>query len=131
MLSVGGEGKNHPPAMRAYYTKNVVERERQQGITVTHDFEDKAAAIPLPATMVHQMNVALTEKAGYTLHLYSAFPFPFRKGGGPRDAFEQEALQFLAAHPDDVSLENVALANSVPLASHRCPTCVPVSPEPL
>jgi len=51
---------------------------------------------------VHQLNTALTEKADYTMHLYSAFPFPFRKDGGPRDAFEQEAMQFLAAHPDDV-----------------------------
>jgi HAMP domain-containing protein len=87
-------------ALRRYYTANVVSRVKEHGITVTHDYTEKPAAIPLPATMVHELNKLLSEQDEYTIRLYSQHPFPFRKDGGPRDAFEHEAIRALQTDPE-------------------------------
>lgn len=84
---------------REYYAKNVVAKVSEQKLEVTHDHAHKPAAIPLPATMVHELNEALNKKEGYTIRLYSRYPFPHRANGGPRDAFEEEALAYLEKNP--------------------------------
>ena len=85
--------------LRGYYTNNVVSRIQQHGIAVTHDYAEKQAAIPLPATMVHELTDLLNTKKGYTIRLYSEHPFPFRKNGGSRDAFERDAIASLRVQP--------------------------------
>jgi methyl-accepting chemotaxis protein len=85
--------------LRGYYTKNVVSRVKGHNIAITQDYANKEAAIPLPATMVHELTETLSTKEGYKIRLYSEHPFPFRKNGGPRDAFEREAMQALKANP--------------------------------
>ncbi len=85
---------------RSYYTKNVVKKALKNKMAVTFKHEDAPGAIPLPATMVHDINKVVSEKEGYTVRLYSGHPFPFRTDGGPRDEFEQEALEYLNANPE-------------------------------
>ncbi|MCC7422398.1 MAG: DUF3365 domain-containing protein [Planctomycetaceae bacterium] len=87
--------------MRAYYSKHVVADAMKQNLKVSHSHADDAT-IPLPASMVHELNEELSRKEGYTVRLYSGFPFPWRreKGGGPQDSFEQEALAALNQNPD-------------------------------
>ena len=80
--------------LRGYYTKNVVSRAKASGLAITHEYAEQARAIPLPATMVHELNTILSEKSGYITRLYSDKPFPFRKDGGARDRFERDALAF-------------------------------------
>lgn len=63
--------------MRAYYTKNVVARARAAGMKATPEYASQAGAIPLPATMVHELNETLSRKEGIRLRLYSEYPFPF------------------------------------------------------
>ncbi len=117
--------------MRGYYTKNVVARVQNEGIEVTHDFAEHSKAIPLPATMVHQMNEALSEKAGFTIRLYSEFPFPFRQDGGARDKFEREALQFLKANPQEAfwrqeiykGVPSIRYAKADLMVADTCVTC--------
>src|SRR5438132_14047677 len=75
---------------REYYTKNVVAKARKLNFEVTDDYAQKPSAIPLPATMIHELNEALSKKEDYTIRLYSQYPFPHRPNGGPRDAFEEE-----------------------------------------
>src|SRR5438309_4159050 len=72
---------------RVYYTNNVVAKVSKQNLEVTHDYLRKPGAIPLPATMIHELNEALNGKEGYTIRLYSQYPFPHRQHGGPHDAF--------------------------------------------
>jgi methyl-accepting chemotaxis protein len=84
---------------REYYTKNVVAKATKQNLEVTHDYAQKPDAIPLPATMIHELNDSLSKREGYTIRLYSKYPFPHRQNGGPRDAFEEEALAFLGSNP--------------------------------
>jgi methyl-accepting chemotaxis protein len=86
--------------LRGYYTRNVVARARDNGVEATHDYTEHPGAIPLPATLVHQLNSLVSQNAGFTVRLYSEFPFPFRSDGGPRDPFERDALEFLTANPD-------------------------------
>ena len=87
---------------RTIYTSEVVERIRKEGVTVTHDYEHRVGAIPLPATM----SLMLGEKIGAhdnstQTSLYSPYPFPWRRAeGGLTDDFEEDAWEFLTKRPD-------------------------------
>jgi methyl-accepting chemotaxis protein len=84
--------------VRAYYIENVVNKLVKQGV-VTASFDHKAdgKAIPLPATMMHDLSDLLAGKAT-TVNLYSKYPFPNRKDRA-LDNFQQHAWSFLSANP--------------------------------
>ena len=105
--------------LRGYYTSKVVSAAQRGGLEVTHDYAKGAADLPLPATMVHELNAILSEKEGYTIRLYSDFPFSFRNNGGPRDEFERQALRALQANPSEVfwRQEDVGDTRSIRYAS--------------
>ena len=87
---------------RALYTSEVVERVRPLGVEVSHDYKEKQGAIPLPATFTIELGRRIGEKgSGMAVRLYSDYPFPWRKDGGPGDAFEREALTHLRANPGE------------------------------
>jgi signal transduction histidine kinase/CheY-like chemotaxis protein len=86
---------------RAFYTSEVVERVRPYGVEVTHDYLERDGAIPLPATLGILLGNRLMHAESGTVRLYSDYPFPWRQQeGGPRNAFEAEALQRLRQSPD-------------------------------
>src|SRR5215470_7450406 len=83
--------------IRAYYTENVVNKVVKSGaFKATHDHRANDAAIPLPATFVHDLSAAL-KNSDTTVSLFSPFPFPDRKDR-KLDAFQREAWAFLNAH---------------------------------
>jgi tRNA A-37 threonylcarbamoyl transferase component Bud32 len=84
-----------------YYTAEVVGRLTDRTIQVTHDYALKKNAIPLPATMSVELANRISQKgAGMKIRLYSDNPFPWRRAeGGPKDAFQEEALRRLRADP--------------------------------
>jgi methyl-accepting chemotaxis protein len=87
--------------IRAYYTEYVVSKVVKSGAmkaSVAHKSEDNA--IPLPATMVHDLSGLLSGN-DTTISLYSKYPFPNRKDR-QLDAFQEEAWNFLTAHPTEV-----------------------------
>jgi signal transduction histidine kinase len=87
--------------LRTFYNSEVVERVRPSGVEVTHDYAAKKTAIPIPATFTIEFGKHISEKnSGMQIRLYSDYPFPFRKEGGPRDAFERDALAELRRQPD-------------------------------
>jgi signal transduction histidine kinase len=93
---------------REYYSKEVVPRAQKAGVEVTHDFHDKEAAIPLPATLSIELGDELSrEGGGRGFRLYSAFPFPWRKDR-VLDGFETAALSATSADPKQpfVAFEN-------------------------
>src|SRR5262249_13902361 len=57
-------------ALQGYYTQYVVAPAREKGVRVSHDDTGKPGTIPLPATMVHEMNATLSQKEGYSIRLY-------------------------------------------------------------
>jgi signal transduction histidine kinase/DNA-binding response OmpR family regulator len=88
--------------LRTLYTSEVVERLQDRGITVTHDYAAHEGAIPLPATFSMELGRRIGAKgSGMQVRLYSDYPFPWRTDGGPRDAFEQDALRSLRERPDE------------------------------
>jgi tRNA A-37 threonylcarbamoyl transferase component Bud32 len=83
------------------YASEVVARVREHGIDVTHDYQGKPKAIPLPATMSVELGKRIAGRgAGMQVRLYSDYPFIFRTDGGPKDDFEREALAQLRRQPD-------------------------------
>jgi adenylate cyclase len=78
---------------RTLYTSEVVIRARTKGLEVTHDYDSKEGAIPLPVTLSILLGNHLAAKGtGGETRLYSDYPFPWRKNGGPQDDFERQAL---------------------------------------
>lgn len=86
---------------RAIYTSEVVERVRQQGITITHDYEEREGAIPLPSTMSIMLGNQIGAGEFRTqTRLYSALPFPWRRvDGGLTDEFAKDAWESLTNRP--------------------------------
>ena len=87
--------------LRGYYTNNVISVAENNGLAITHDYAGKKEAIPLPATMVHELNSVFTKKADYEIRLYSNLPFPFRTDGGVRDDFGKQAIHYLTKNPEE------------------------------
>ena len=87
--------------MNALYSSTVAAPMRRIGVDVTHDFCEKEGAIPLPATFTIVLGEEMRDSEyGMKLRLYSDYPFRTRTDGGPRDAFEREALDLLRQNPD-------------------------------
>ncbi|BBJ23374.1 hypothetical protein W01_13010 [Candidatus Nitrotoga sp. AM1P] len=86
--------------LRNLYTSEVVDRVNGHNIEVIHDYLDKPGAIPLPATFSMELGRRISLRgSGMVVRLYSNYPFPWRKDGGARDDFEQQALAALQANP--------------------------------
>ena len=86
--------------IREYYTENVVDKIVLEGtFKASSDHRGDAKAIPLPATMIHDLSALLT-KQETAISLYSTFPFPNR-ADRELDAFQQEAWDFLIKNPQE------------------------------
>ena len=86
---------------RTYYSKVVVAKVTRTGaFKATNEYRDKPDAIPLPATMIHDLSDAF-KSAGASFKLYSPYPFPNR-AGRKLDAFAMDAWNSLSANPDRV-----------------------------
>jgi methyl-accepting chemotaxis protein len=125
--------------IRTYYTENVVNKINKEGtFKPSIDHKDDARAIPLPATMVHDLSVLLS-KQDTTLNLYSGYPFPNRKDR-QLDAFQQKAWDYLSNNPlgflsqnetrDGKNIVRVAVADTmVTQACVNCHNSTPGSPK--
>jgi serine/threonine protein kinase len=84
------------------YSSAVVERVKDAGVQVTHDYAGRPHTIPLPATLTNDLGRLLAAKSasGMQVRLYSDYPFRTRTDGGPKDDFEREALDRLPLDPD-------------------------------
>ncbi|QAU23545.1 response regulator [Dyella sp. M7H15-1] len=126
--------------VRAMYTTEVVDKMRGHDITVTHDHLDQPNTIPLPATLTIELgNRINSQNTGLQLRLYSDYPFPWRKDGGPHDTFERDALVALRKNPNlqFIRLEDVngkpmlryAVADVMLPACVTCHNNTPASPK--
>jgi PAS domain S-box-containing protein len=86
---------------RKLYSEEVVNRVLPHGIEAAHDYENRDRTIPLPATLLSELGKRISaSRPGAHVRLYSDYPFPWRKEGGPRDEFEREALAALRRQPE-------------------------------
>ena len=91
--------------IRAYYTDNIVNKVLRSGvIKASPDHKADDNAIPLPATMIHDLS-ALLANQDTTISLYSKYPFPNRKDRR-LDEFQQEAWDFLTQNPRETFARN-------------------------
>lgn len=87
--------------LRKYYTENVAARVlARSDLLVDPDYRNKDNAIPLPATMIHDLS-ALMQGSGTSVKLYSPYPFPQRRER-VSDRFAQDAWNYLQKTPQGV-----------------------------
>jgi serine/threonine protein kinase len=91
--------------INTYYSE-VVGRVDWNKTPVTHEYATRDNALPLPATFLIDAGQRLSKaESGMQVRLYS--DHPWRRGGGPKDAFEQKVLGVLfrrvQAGDDDIS----------------------------
>jgi PAS domain S-box-containing protein len=80
---------------RQFYSQEIVSRLKNSNINVTHDYESRDNAIPLPATMTIEYGKFLEHKgSGSGSRLYSSKPFPWR-ADRTLDEFAKVALERL------------------------------------
>ncbi len=92
---------NQLKTLRAYYVKNVIKKViGKGGIKGSFNHEKDPNAIPLPATMIHDLS-KLYSGDGTAVSLYSAFPFPNR-ASRQLDNFGKQAWDTLSKNPDTV-----------------------------
>jgi methyl-accepting chemotaxis protein len=125
--------------IRTYYSENVVNKVNKEGtFKPSIDHKDDAKAIPLPATMIHDLSLLLS-KQDTTLNLYSGYPFPNRKDR-QLDEFQQKAWDYLSNNPqgflsqnetrDGKNIVRVAVADTmVTQACVNCHNATPGSPK--
>ena len=115
---------------RTYYSKVVVAKVTAGGaFKATIDHRDKPDAIPLPATMIHDLSDSF-KSAGASFKLYSPYPFPNR-ADRKLDAFGTEAWAYLLSNPDSIfsrretmnGKEIVRVAVGDKLADQSCVNC--------
>jgi hypothetical protein len=89
-------------SLRAFYTKEVVARVPRDSVTVSHDYKNIKHGIPLPATLTIQLAKEIGRRTdGFSVRLYSNYPFPWRGEPGRLDGFEQRAIQKLSVAPGE------------------------------
>jgi len=87
---------------RTLYTSEVLEKAREHGLEVTHDYASRDDAIPLPATLSMLLGEEIGKQAsGATAYLYSPYPFRIKKRSLLVDEFNSEAWEFLTANPQE------------------------------
>lgn len=83
--------------VRTVYTRDVVSRSKTMGVAISHDFDLRDDAIPLPATFSMMIGEAISNKElSGSVNLYSDYPFPWREN--QLDTFQLEALEAFRQH---------------------------------
>ncbi|MFO0978315.1 MAG: methyl-accepting chemotaxis protein [Planctomycetaceae bacterium] len=124
--------------LRSYYSENVAGKvSKSASLKVTFDHKGKPDAIPLPATMIHDLSeLSRNRKEGSELKLYSRFPFPNRSNR-TLDKFSTDALEWLEKTPDRPFVatelvdgkERVRVAIADRMKSETCVSCHNTHPD--
>jgi tRNA A-37 threonylcarbamoyl transferase component Bud32 len=93
--------------MNAFYSE-IVDKIDPKKVEITDQYRHKAGAIPLPATFTIDAGERISKAdSGMQVRVYSRYPW--RKDGGPKDQFEQRALDWLEQNPDQPFREFTSL----------------------
>ncbi|PJZ68614.1 histidine kinase [Leptospira perolatii] len=127
-------------ALRVYYSDNIVKKALKEKTEVTYKYKEVPKSIPLPATMVKEFGIHLTNQfEGIRVELFSRYPFPNRGKKGGLDQFEKSALSSLEKTPekpyyvfeeiDSVPYIRYALADRMQPSCVGCHNTHPESPK--
>jgi serine/threonine protein kinase len=68
-------------------------------VTITENYKTVHPALPLPATFAIDLGERISRRnPGMEVRVYSRYPWPDRKDGGPQGEFDVAALEYLEAH---------------------------------
>lgn len=129
---------NQFKALRAYYTRNVIDKVLSSGNlrpAIDHSADDK---VPLPATMIHDLSEILIDQ-NISIRLYSKYPFPNR-ADRKLDDFQLAAWDQLIKDPQNAFVkqqkedkhEYIRVAIADKMVSEACVNCHnshPLSPK--
>lgn len=127
---------NQLKQLRSYYTNNVIKKVvGRDGIRGDFKHEGDPNAVPLPATMIHDLSKIFSSE-GTVIKLYSAFPFPNR-ASRQLDEFGQSAWEKFQKNPDQVVISNeeldgepvVRVAIADKMVSQVCVNCHNTRPD--
>lgn len=77
---------------------------KKTNITITENYRSVHPALPLPATFAIDLGERISRRnPGMEVRVYSRYPWPTRKDGGPQNTFDVKALEWLEtnAKPTD------------------------------
>jgi len=77
---------------------------RTTTVAITENYRHVHPALPLPATFAIDLGERISRRnPGMEVRVYSRYPWPTRKDGGPQDDYDRAALQWLEtnAKPED------------------------------
>src|SRR5262249_34894688 len=66
-------------------------------VSITENYRNVHPALPLPATFAIDLGERISQGPGMEVRVYSRYPWPDRKDGGPQDEFDRAALDWLEA----------------------------------
>jgi serine/threonine protein kinase len=69
-------------------------------VQITENYRTVHPSLPLPATLAIELGERISRRnPGMEVRVYSRYPWPGRKDGGPRGEFDLAALEYLEAEP--------------------------------
>lgn len=72
---------------------------RVSNVVITENYRNVHPALPLPATFAIDLGERISSRnPGMEVRVYSRYPWPSRKDGGPQNEFDRVALQWLETH---------------------------------
>src|SRR5262249_6150134 len=72
---------------------------KTSNVTITENYRTVHPALPLPATFAIDLGERISRRSpGMEVRVYSRYPWPGRKDGGPQGKSDEDALKYLEAH---------------------------------
>lgn len=125
---------------RDFYNREIVPRARDAGMQITHEYRHLPNALPLPATFTLDFAEFISgQEDGFSMYLFSDYPFPWRAQRRQLDDFQHAALIALDMDPDtpyirfekrnDVPFLRLAIADRLTEGCLYCHNTYPDSPR--
>jgi serine/threonine protein kinase len=83
-----------------FYSEEISDLDpKTTNVTITENYRTVHPALPLPATFAIDLGERISRRSpGMEVRVYSRYPWPGRKDGGPQGEFDEAALKYLEAH---------------------------------
>jgi eukaryotic-like serine/threonine-protein kinase len=82
-----------------FYSEEIEDVSKSTNVPITENYRTVHPALPLPASFAIDLAERISRRSpGMEFRVYSRYPWPGRKDGGPQDEFDIEALKHLEAH---------------------------------
>jgi hypothetical protein len=79
-----------------FYSEEIEDVSKSTNVPITENYKNVHPALPLPASFAIDLAERISRRSpGMEFRVYSRYPWPGRKDGGPQDQFDIDALQYL------------------------------------